>query len=108
MGRRVGSTHKPAPGKRVTIYLPNHSLAIAKQIDNLSEFFQVSLEQAAGIMAFDIIKKETGIVDKRTPSEEQLDTWNKNHPLDPLTAKRLGKQNGTTPKSISRNPVIDN
>lgn len=82
----------PDTGKRVNIYLPKHSLKIAKDIDNLSEFFQMALDQAAAIMAFDIIKQEKGIVDKRVPTQEQLDRWNSDHPLDPLTAKRLGKQ----------------
>lgn len=78
-------------GKRVNVYLPKHSLKIAADIDNLSEFLQVALSQAAAIMAFDIIKQEKGIVDKRVPTEEQLARWNEDHPLDPLTAKRLGK-----------------
>ena len=96
-------------GKRVNVYLPKHSLKIAKDIDNLSEFIQVALDQAAAIMAFDIIKKEKGLVDKREPTPEQLERWNHDHPLDPLTAKRLGKtKNGPTSQPILGNPALDN
>lgn len=78
-------------GKRVNIYLPPHSMKIAKEIDNLSAFIQLALENAVGIMAFDIIKQKKGLVDKRVLTQEQLDRFNADHPLDPLTAKRLGK-----------------
>jgi hypothetical protein len=78
------------PGKRINIWMPAHHLAILKDIDNKSQFFQLAVEQAAGIMALDIIKKEKGLV-QPTPTPEQYETWNKDHPLDPLTAKRTQK-----------------
>lgn len=78
------------PGKRINIWLPDKHLQIAKDIDNLSNFFQLALEQAAGIMALDIIKQEKGLK-QPLPTEEQYDRWNKDHPLDPLTAKRKNK-----------------
>ena len=81
---------KTKPGRRVSIWLPAESDKIAKDIDNLSHFVQLALDQAAGIMAFDIIKQEKGLPTK-TPTPEQLDRWNADHPLDPLTAKRMKK-----------------
>lgn len=107
MARKVGPSGKQSTaGKRVNIYLPLDSLAIAKDIDNLSEFFQVALRQAAGIMAFDIIKKQRG-AEQPLPTQEQYDTFNQDHPLDPLTAKRLGKENKwpNTPPSA---PKLEN
>lgn len=99
----------PNTGKRVNIYLPKHSLKIAKQIDNLSEFIQLALDQAAGIMAFDIIQREKNLPKHKPPTPDALQRFNEDHPLDPLTAKRLGKQkNGIAPKAITGNPVIDN
>jgi len=80
-----------APGKRVNVYLPNKHLKIAKDIDNLSEFIQQALDQAAGIMAFDIIRKAKKLPEDKPPTQEQLDQWNADHPLDPLTAKRKNK-----------------
>lgn len=88
------------PGRRVNIWLPNKHDKIAKDIDNLSEFFQQALEQAAGIMAFDIIKKQRGITDTQVPTPEELDQWNKDHPLDPLTLKR--KQKCNTQNSVPK------
>jgi len=94
---------KYKPGRRVNIWLPDYHDNIAKDIDNLSQFFQLALEQAAGIMALDIIKREKGL-QQPLPTPEQTAEWNKNHPLDPLTAKRK-KQWPNTPNSQS-NPVL--
>ncbi len=84
------------PGKRVNLYLPKKHQKIAKDIDNLSGFLQMALEQAAAIMAFDIIKKAKGI-EQAPPTQEQYDRFNADHPLDPLTAKRKNKWPNTPP-----------
>ena len=81
----------PKQGRRASIWLDYESDQTAKQIDNLSEFIRLALNQASGIMAFDIIKKAKGLPDHAPPTQEQLDTFNANHPLDPLTAKRKNK-----------------
>lgn len=91
MAQRVGPTGKDSGGKRVNIYLPPSAQAIAKDIDNLSEFVQVALDQAAAIIAFDIIKQKKNLTSPAA-TEEQIEQWNIDHPLDPLTAKRLGKE----------------
>ena len=87
------------PGRRVNIWLPEYHDNIAKDIDNLSQFVQMALEQAAGIMALDIIKQEKGLK-QPLPTPEQYERWNKDHPLNPLTAKREKKwpNTQTSPK----------
>lgn len=87
---------KTRPGRRVSIWLPAEHDKISKDIDNLSHFVQLALEQAVGIMAFDIIKQKKGLPSK-APTQEQLDRWNADHPLDPLTAKRKNKWPNTQP-----------
>lgn len=85
---------RPKPnkaGRRVNIWLPPESDKIAVQIDNLSAFFQLALEQASGIMAFDIIQREAKLKKHELPTQEAIDRFNHDNPLDPLTAKRLGK-----------------
>jgi len=91
------------PGRRVNIWLPEKHDAIAADIENLSQFFQIALEQAAAIMAFDIIKKEKGLVSP-APTPEAIDRWNKDHPLDPLTAKR--KKQWPNIQNSQSNPVL--
>lgn len=76
------------PGKRINIWMPERSLKILDQIENKSNFFQMALEQAAGIMAFDIIATEKGLTPAE-PTDEQLRDFNTKYPLDPLTAKRI-------------------
>lgn len=78
-------------GIRVNVYLPAKHRKIARDIDNLSGFLQMALEQAAGIMAFDIIKREKGY-SQPLPTQEQYNEFNQNHPLDPLTKKRENKK----------------
>ena len=78
------------PGKRVNIWLPEKHLKIADDIENLSQFVQIALEQAAGIMAVDIIKQEKGLK-QPLPTQEQYDRWNQDHPQNPLTQKRENK-----------------
>ncbi len=80
------------PGKRISVYLRGESLATAKQIDNLSAFLQLALSQASAIMAFDIIQREKKLPKLKPPTDEAVNRFNDDHPLDPLTAKRLGKQ----------------
>jgi hypothetical protein len=87
------------PGKRVNVWLPEKHLKIARDLDNLSNFFQLSLEQAAGIMALDIIKQEKGLK-QELPTQEEIDRWNKDHPQNPLTQKRDKECN--TPNSASK------
>jgi hypothetical protein len=106
MGAKVGP-RGGRPGKRVNIYLPPESVKIAKQIDNLSEFIQLALDQAASIMAFDIIKKHKGIESQPPPTQDAVDQWNRDHPLNPLTQRRM-KKYGPAPNPIpADSPLSD-
>lgn len=87
-------------GKRVNIWLPDRHVKIAKDIENLSQFVQIALDQAAAIMAFDIIQREKNLPKHKPPTPEALDRWNSDHPLDPLTAKRKNVK-CSTPNSQS-------
>jgi len=88
------------PGKRINIWMPERHLKILADIENKSQFFQLAVEQAAGIMALDIIKKEKGLT-QAPPTPEQYEQWNKDHPLDPLTAKRTQKWPNTRSSQLT-------
>ena len=79
------------PGKRINIWVPERYLKVLDQIENKSQFFQMAIDQAAGIMAIDIIKKEKQLK-QNPPTPEAIAQWNTDHPLDPLTAKRIGTE----------------
>lgn len=69
------------------------------QIDNLSNFFQIALDIAPDIMAWAMLKahdpKKYYDLHKM---EEVKDDFNEKYPLDPATAKRLGKWQEPSPK----------
>lgn len=80
---------KSYQGKRVSVWLPPESRKVAEQIDNLSGFIQLALRIAPDIMAWDILNREAeGALDTGRRLENEIDEFNKNHPVDPLTAKR--------------------
>jgi hypothetical protein len=89
------------PGRRINIWVPERHLKILADIENKSQFFQMAILQAAGIMAIDIIERERNITHP-LPTPEAIAEWNKNHPLDPLTAK------SPTPKPLGRIPHSNN
>jgi hypothetical protein len=86
---------RPKPevsGKRVGIYLPPQSLQIADQIENLSGFVQICLEQAPDIMAWAILNRaDPKKYHARKKMDEVVEEYNEKFPLDPLTQKRQGK-----------------
>lgn len=79
---------KSSHGKRVNVYLRGKSLRTAKQIDNLSAFFQLCLDIAPDIMAWDILREDDPTLQTGRKLEDHIDDFNAKHPLDPLTAKR--------------------
>lgn len=89
----------PIPGKRVNIYLPPKQAKIAKEIDNLSNFVQIALDNAADIMAWAILseydpkKYNTG-----RKLEDVVDEFNAKNPPNPLTQKRNKKWPKNSPK----------
>ena len=70
---------------------------IIKDIDNFSGFVQICLTQAADIMQFAIMKKEQGYKNTAKMKDVKAD-YNREFPLDELTAKRLGKWPANSPK----------
>ena len=67
-----------------------------RDLENNSAFVQLCLDNAVDIMTWAILKKERpdlykGTGDGKTP-EEVIPQFNKYYPLDPLTAKRIGKE----------------
>jgi hypothetical protein len=93
------SQRNPLVGKRVNVYIPGRQRETAVQIENLSAFFQIALDNAADIMAWAIlrdVKPKT-----YTPThklENVIDDFNDKYPLDPLTQKRQGKWQIHSPK----------
>lgn len=89
-------------GKRVNVSLLERHLEIWKTLENKSEFVQLCLDNAVDIMTWDILKKEdpeTFHIDN-PPLEEVVPLYNAKHPLNPLTANRLGKE--TWPKNSAK------
>lgn len=86
-------------GKRVNVWIPHKQMETAAQIENLSNFFQIALDNAADIMAWAILRDvEPQKYNTGRKVEEVIDEFNEKYPLDPLTAKRLNK-NGTIAQS---------
>lgn len=86
-------------GKRVNIWVPPAQLQMAEDIENLSRFFQLCLDNATEFMAWFILKE---IDPKKFRNMREYDgvvkDFNKKYPLDPLTAKRQGKWPTNSPK----------
>lgn len=78
--------------KRTHIYIPDRQMKTAVQIENLSKFVQIALDNAADIMAWAILrgydptKYNTG-----RKIEDVVDEFNEKYPLNDLTLKRQGK-----------------
>jgi hypothetical protein len=104
-----------APGRRISAWVRARNFDMWDQIENKSAFLQLCIDNAIDIMAWDILKKadpETYHVEHRASVEEIVGAFNEKHPLDPLTAKRLGKTNGQKsvreiePASQEQNPAL--
>lgn len=86
-------------GRRVNVWIPPKQLETAEQIDNLSQFIQIALDNAPDIMAWAILREvQPEKYESGKKLEDVVDEFNKKYPLDPLTAKRLNK-NGTRTQS---------
>lgn len=87
-------------GKRVNLWIPDRQMKVAAQIDNLSNFFQIALDNAADIMAWAILHD----YDPKTYStgrklEDVSDEFNKKYPQNELTQKRTQKWPKPSPKT---------
>lgn len=79
------------------ISLPKRYKPIIAEIENFSKFVQIALDQAAGIMAWDLIKKEKGYKDTEK-LDDVKDEYNRAHPLNDLTKQRI-KPSESSPKT---------
>ncbi len=87
-------------GKRVNVWIPAHQMKLAQDIDNLSEFFQIALDNAADIMAWAILRDvEPQRFNTGRKVEDVIDEYNKQHPLNELTQKRQGTWHNNSPKT---------
>lgn len=78
-------------GKRVNVWIPDSQMKTAVQIDNLSNFFQLALDQAADIMAWAILKdKDAEKYDTGRKIEDVKEEYNEKYPQNELTQKRNG------------------
>lgn len=93
------------PGKIVTFYLDSAQAQTWKELRNKSAFVNLALEQAAGIMAWDMLKRQAPekYQDTNPPMEELIDDYNQLHPLDRLTQARKDKQ---WPKNSATSPEL--
>lgn len=86
-------------GKRVNVWIPARQMKTASEIDNLSNFFQIALDNAADIMAWAILRD---VDPKRFQNHHELpdviDDFNRKYPLDELTQKRNGTWRKNSPK----------
>lgn len=77
-------------GRRVNVWLPEKQLKVWDQIENKSSFVQAALDDAAGIMAFAVLKRERAL-QERISVDDIIGEYNEKFPLDPLTKQRLKK-----------------
>lgn len=86
-------------GKRVNLWIPDRQMKTAIQIDNLSAFLQISLDAAADIMAWAILKeRDPQKYDTHRKIEDVVDEFNEQYPQNELTQKRQG----TWPKNSQK------
>ncbi len=94
---------RPPKAWRVSVYLPPKHRVIAGQIDNLSNFIQIALEQAPDIMAWAILKGYDAKKYKvRGKLDDVIDEYNDKYPRD-LEIKR---KQGLWPKPSQPPPEI--
>jgi hypothetical protein len=86
-------------GKRVNIYIQGRQLETAEQIENLSNFFQICLDNASDIMAWAILRDvDPKKYHSTTELPDVIDDFNKKYPLDELTQRRNGTWHKSSPK----------
>lgn len=91
----------------MNVWIPERHLKTQTEIENFSKFVQLCLDDVVGIMTWAILKQEDPEKYQRPnqkPLEAVLPEFNKAYPLDPLTAKRLGKKQW--PKNSPNKPEL--
>jgi hypothetical protein len=98
-------------GERVNVWIPKRHIKLWNELENKSAFVQIALDDAIGIMTWALLRKRNPEKYKRPIDshkvEEVMPTFNEEFPLDPLTNKRLGKeQTQTWPKNSVKKPEL--
>ena len=88
---------KPSPsdeGIRATIWIQPRHRKLWKELENKGGFVNTALDDAVGVMTMAILRKENPdkYTIKKKKAEDLLPEFNEKFPLDPLTAKRMGKK----------------
>lgn len=84
-------------GKRVNVWIPAKNMKIAAEIDNLSSFLQIALDNAADIMAWAILQDvDPKKFSTNTKVEDVIDEFNQKYPLNDLTQRRITKETWQT------------
>jgi hypothetical protein len=79
-------------GKRVCLWIPGRQLKVASQIDNVSAFLQLALDNAPDIMAWAILNDvDPDTYHSNHKLEDVVDKFNVKFPQNELTQKRTGK-----------------
>lgn len=103
MVRKKRATPKKPHGVRLNIYLDAENARTAKEFENLSAFFQLSLRMAADIMAWDILHNhDPAVYTTNNKFEDYIKDFNTLNPLDPLTKKRMEQKEW--PKNSPKKP----
>lgn len=78
----------------IKVSFPARQRKILSEIENKSKFFQLALDDAAGIMAWALLKQQQSIEpDKLNPVT--IAKFNAAYPQTELTKQRLDKNNGS-------------
>lgn len=90
-------------GKRVCLWIPDKQMKTAVQIENLSKFLQIALDNASDIMAWAILREyDPTKYNTGRKVEDVVDEFNEKYPHNQLTQKR----NGTWPKNSPNKPEL--
>ena len=79
-------------GMRVNVWIHPRHVKLYKEIENKTGFVNMALDDAVGVMTMALLRAENPekfTIKKKV--EDYLPEFNEKFPLDPLTAKRLGK-----------------
>lgn len=86
-------------GKRVCLWIPGRQLKVASQIDNVSAFLQLALDNAPDIMAWAILSGvDPEVYHSHNKLEDVIDKFNIKYPQNELTQKRQGTWHENSPK----------
>lgn len=87
-------------GKRVNLWIPERQMEMAKNIENLSNFFQIALDAHIDIMAWAIMKKyDPKKYNIEYDDEKVLTEFNEQYPANPGVRARKDKWHKNSQKT---------